>query len=339
MIETPRLLLYRPTNDDMLILENLWRDERVRKFLGGIISDDRIKQKVVELQNHWDQYQFGRCAVFDKVAKKIIGLCGLHHSEDFKDGIELSYIFFPEFWKKGFAREAAKACIDYGFHTLKLKQIIAITQKANIKSRQLLQTIGMEYIRSFELFNAQQCMYTIDNKLSCISIDKFITDDIPIIVSAFNQIGWNKPESLFAGYLKEQEAGDRLVWLAHFKGEFAGYVTLKWQSQYPSFKAQNIPEIMDLNVLPSFRKMGIGSLLLDTAEQEAATKSDKIGIGVGLYAGEDGGYGSAQRLYVKRGYIPDGKGITYNYQPAIPGNSYPLDDDLVLWFTKRLSSV
>lgn len=333
MIETPRLLLRRPTNDDMLIAENLWRDEKVREFLGGIISDELINQKVVKQQNHWDLYQFGQCAVFDKAAKKIIGLCGFDHCED---GIELCYMFFSEFWGKGFAREAAKACIDYGFHTLKLNQIIAITQEANIKSRQLLQTIGMEYIRSFELFNAQQFLFTIDNKLSCISIDKFITDDIPIIVSAFNQIGWNKPASLFEGYLKEQEAGERLVWMAHVKDEFAGYVTLKWQSQYPSFKAQNIPEIMDLNVLPVYRKMGIGSMLLDCAEKEAATKSQIIGIGVGLYAGADGGYGAAQRLYVKLGYLPDGKGVTYNYQPTIPGNSYSLDDDLVLWFTKKL---
>ncbi len=94
---------------------------------------------------------------------------------------------------------------------------------------------------------------------------------------------------------------------------------------------------MDLNVLPNFRNIGIGSLLLDSAEKEAATKSEMIGIGVGLYAGNDGGYGSAQRLYVKRGYIPNGKGVTYNYQPTTPGNSYPLDDDLVLWFTKRLN--
>ena len=163
-----------------------------------------------------------------------------------------------------------------------------------------------------------------------------IEEDIAIISEAFNAIGWNKPLSLFAGYLKEQEAGERLVWVAQFKDEFAGYVTLKWQSQYPAFKAENIPEVMDLNVLPSFRKIGIGSLLLDTAEKEAATKSQMIGIGVGLYAGEDGGYGAAQRLYVKRGYLPDGKGVTYNYEPTIPGNSYPLDDDLVLWFTKKL---
>jgi GNAT superfamily N-acetyltransferase len=124
--------------------------------------------------------------------------------------------------------------------------------------------------------------------------------------------------------------------VAHVQDEFAGYVTLKWRSQYQSFQEQSIPEIVDLNVLPHYRKIGIGSLLLERAEKEALTKSQIIGIGVGLYAGEDGGYGPAQRLYVKRGYIPDGKGITYNYEPTIPGNSYPLDDDLVLWFTKKL---
>lgn len=168
-------------------------------------------------------------------------------------------------------------------------------------------------------------------------IRTLIREDIAAISEAFNEIGWNKPPSLFEGYLKEQDAGERLVWVAHFKGEFAGYVTLKWQSQYPSFKAQSIPEIMDLNVLPCMRKMGIGSLLLDCAEKEALTNSQMIGIGVGLYAGVDGGYGSAQRIYIKRGYIPDGKGVTYNYEPTVPGNSYLLDDDLVLWFTKKLS--
>jgi GNAT superfamily N-acetyltransferase len=175
-----------------------------------------------------------------------------------------------------------------------------------------------------------------ENRTNDVLIRPLIREDIAAISGAFNQIGWNKSASLFAGYLKEQDAGDRLVWVAHVKGEFAGYVTLKWCSQYQPFQEQSIPEIMDLNVLPVYRKMGVGSLLLDCAEKEALTKSQIIGIGVGLYAGADGGYGAAGRLYVKRGYIPDGKGVTYNYQPAIPGNSYPLDDDLVLWFTKKL---
>lgn len=194
----------------------------------------------------------------------------------------------------------------------------------HVVKQQTVQVHGVELIN----FVMEKC-YTILKSLS--------PADIPSIVSAFSQIGWNKPASVFEEYLEEVVAGDRLVWVAFAHEQFAGYITLKWQSEYPSFREQNIPEIMDLNVLPHARKMGLGSHLLAIAEKEAATKSDIIGIGVGLYAGEDGGYGAAQRLYVKRGYIPNGKGVTYNYQPTIPGTSYPLDDDLVLWFTKKLS--
>lgn len=115
--------------------------------------------------------------------------------------------------------------------------------------------------------------------------------------------------------------------------KFAGYVTLKWQSDYKIFADDNIPEISDLNVLPSFRKKGIGSALIEKCETYAVKRSNIVGIGVGLYPD----YGAAQRLYIKRGYIPDGHGATYNYEYVTPGKEYPLDDDLVLWFTKKLN--
>lgn len=171
---------------------------------------------------------------------------------------------------------------------------------------------------------------------SSISTRQFGVSDIPIIVDAFQKADWPKPPSLFEQYLSDQKANERLIWLAFVQAHFAGYITLKWQSLYPSFRDQNIPEIMDLNVLPSYRKLGIGSHLLQTAEQEAAKQCDTVGIGIGLYAGEDGGYAAAQRLYVNRGYIPDGKGVTYNYKSTEPGENYPLDDDLILWFIKKL---
>lgn len=169
-----------------------------------------------------------------------------------------------------------------------------------------------------------------------MNIRRLRESDITVMVEAFARANWPKTAIMFKKYLEEQQNGTRLIWLAYVDNQFAGYVTLLWQSQYKSFASAGIPEIMDLNVLPSFRNQGVGAQLLQRAEQEAATRGDIVGLGVGLYAGDDGGYGSAQRLYVKRGYVPDGKGITYNYQPTIPGNSYLLDDDLVLWFTKEL---
>lgn len=128
----------------------------------------------------------------------------------------------------------------------------------------------------------------------------------------------------------EQQEGTRQIWLAFDETQFAGYVTLTTESLYPPFKKNQIPEIMDLNVLPPFRNKGIGTLLIETAEREAFKENHTVGIGVGLY----GDYGQAQKLYISRGYQPDGCGITYNYQPIEPGKSVCLDDDLVLWFTK-----
>jgi GNAT superfamily N-acetyltransferase len=172
--------------------------------------------------------------------------------------------------------------------------------------------------------------------LKNLSIRELEEKDVTLIVDAFKAANWDKPASLFEQYLNEVKLNKRSVWIAFIEAEFAGYITLNWNSLYPSFKALSIPEIMDMNVLPKYRRMGVGSMLLDIAEKEANTKSDTVGIGVGLYAGTDGGYGAAQRIYVTRGYVPDGKGITYNYQPVIPGKSYTVDDDLVLWFTKKL---
>jgi hypothetical protein len=89
-----------------------------------------------------------------------------------------------------------------------------------------------------------------------IKIRNLIKSYSAVISEAFHQIGWNKPVSFFEGYLKAQEANERIIWVTHFKGEFAGYVTLKWRLQYQFFQEQSIPEIMDLNVLPVYRKMG-----------------------------------------------------------------------------------
>ncbi|MBY0463098.1 MAG: GNAT family N-acetyltransferase [Alphaproteobacteria bacterium] len=169
-----------------------------------------------------------------------------------------------------------------------------------------------------------------NNSLTSSQIRPLTQSDIPAIVRAFAAVGWHKPTSTFENYFLEQEKKQRDIWLAFQNDTIAGYTTLKWHSSYPSFKEQNIPEINDFNVLPQFRRQGIGSKLLDIAEEKTRLVNKRVGIGVGLY----NDYGSAQRLYVKRGYMPDGRGITYQYQPVVPGHLVCLDDDLILWFVK-----
>lgn len=168
--------------------------------------------------------------------------------------------------------------------------------------------------------------------LEMVLIRELRENDIFAIVEAFDLIGWNKPVSQFRKYLAEQSEGARNVLLAFAKDDFAGYLTIVWESHYPPFKAAGIPEITDFNVLPTARRKRIGTKLMDEAERIISRRSEIVGIGVGL----DADYGAAQRLYVRRGYVPDGRGIVWQNRFPKYGEQVTVDDNLNLYFTKKL---
>jgi ribosomal protein S18 acetylase RimI-like enzyme len=163
-------------------------------------------------------------------------------------------------------------------------------------------------------------------------IRRLESKDIPEIAHAFQAIGWNKPASQYERYLGQQELGVRDVYVAFVEGQFAGYLTICWESSYESFFVKSIPEIVDFNVLPTFRRMGIGTQLMDRAEREIAKISSVAGIGVGMTSD----YGAAQKLYVLRGYIPDGLGLHWRDHHVHYHEDVIVDDNLALYLTKEL---
>ena len=78
------------------------------------------------------------------------------------------------------------------------------------------------------------------------------------------------------------------VFIAEYNGNFAGYTTLKLQPSEGPFAAQGLPEVLDLNVFPQYRRKGIGSRILDVVEDLASKFSKTITLAVGLHTG----YGS-----------------------------------------------
>jgi GNAT superfamily N-acetyltransferase len=145
-------------------------------------------------------------------------------------------------------------------------------------------------------------------------------------------MGWKKSPGYFHNCCDRQAEGQLVLLVAADGDHYAGHVKVVWSPNYPYFRDNNIPEIQDLNVLPGFRRQHVATTLVDTAENLIRQRSKIAGIGVGLYAD----YGPAQRMYIRRGYVPDGKGITYRDAYVTPGASVAVDDDLVLFFTKQL---
>lgn len=149
---------------------------------------------------------------------------------------------------------------------------------------------------------------------------------------SFSKIGWTKPDGYFADCCRLQGEGKLVLLVATIDGDYVGHCKVIWEPDYPFFKEKNIPETQDLNVLGEYRRQGIATGLMDESERLIGERSRVAGIGFGLY----GDYGAAQRMYILRGYVPDGRGIVYNDVYVTPGESYRVDDDLVLGLVKQL---
>ena len=165
--------------------------------------------------------------------------------------------------------------------------------------------------------------------------DKFNQKNARICIKnlsrGFISQGWPSREEILTRYFKEQESGEREVLVAEVESAVAGYITILPSAKHGPF-AEIYPELSDFNVFETFQNQGIGNLLLEEAEKRVRLISDKVTLGVGLHSG----YGPAQRLYIKRGYIPDGTGVWYqNHQPAMNAVCEDIGE-LVLYLSKNL---
>ena len=144
--------------------------------------------------------------------------------------------------------------------------------------------------------------------------------------------GWDADVAKYETRLKDQAEGRAVALVAEVDGGPVGYINVYPDAKYGAFGGRGLPEIVDFGVLERYRRRGIGSRLMDVAERIAGEYADTVYLGVGLH----NGYGSAQRMYVKRGYVPDGTGVWYQDKICGPYDPCANDDDLVLYLSKKL---
>lgn len=157
-------------------------------------------------------------------------------------------------------------------------------------------------------------------------------EDAHLLCDAENAQGWPTAVDKFLIRLRDAQEGKCISLAAETEGRPVGYVNVYPNCGWGACGGRGWSEIVDLAVLEKYRRRGIGSRLMEAAETAAAAYGDMVYLGVGLHSG----YGSAQRLYIRRGYLPDGSGAWHGNSPAVPYSSYRLDDDLALYLIKRL---
>jgi ribosomal-protein-alanine N-acetyltransferase len=171
-IETARLLLRMYVWEELEIVYKMLADKDVTRFYppGFSITREDVLASMPRRFERWRKRGFAQLGVFEKENENLIGYCGLQYFDNTPE-VEIYYGFFKNAWGKGFATEAAKAMLRFGFEETNLDKIVAGTHPDNVASQKVLQKIGLKKHEGLRRF------YNIDSVYFSILREDYKPDD------------------------------------------------------------------------------------------------------------------------------------------------------------------
>lgn len=143
LFESERLGYRKFSPDDAAELFRLNSDPEVIRYTGDLpFASEQDARAFVQGYDRYRKDGFGRWSVIDRSSHEFLGWCGLNRIDA---DVDLGYRFFRSAWGRGYATEAARACLDYGFDRLGLSRIIARALPENVASWKVLEKVGMTF--------------------------------------------------------------------------------------------------------------------------------------------------------------------------------------------------
>lgn len=165
VIETERLILREWNINDAPFLVELNANPEVIKYTGDSGFKNLAKaQNLIGNYDQYEKYNMGRWLVILKETDKPIGWCGLKYSEEL-DVVDIGFRFLQNSWGKGYATEAGKACLKYGFKNLKIKRIVGRCMAVNKGSINVLEKLGMSFVKELQFDEHKGLMFELKNNL------------------------------------------------------------------------------------------------------------------------------------------------------------------------------
>jgi RimJ/RimL family protein N-acetyltransferase len=145
---TERLVLRRWQESDLEPWAAMNADPQVREHLGELLTREQSDSSVARFQAEFDARGFGWFAVEVRQTGEFIGFAGLDEVDEEmpvrdEGGVEIGWRLARASWGHGYATEAARAVLTFGFDTLGLTEILALTTAGNVRSQAVMRRLGM----------------------------------------------------------------------------------------------------------------------------------------------------------------------------------------------------
>ena len=144
LIETERLRLRRYTKDDVALLHALMSDPKVMAHHPSVFDWERSVKGIDQMLAMYERFGYSLLVVQLKDGT-FVGHVGLLHWEDVdgREDVEVAYYLLPQYWGKGYASEAARACRDWAFEHLPVDRVVSFIVTENAPSIAVAQRNGM----------------------------------------------------------------------------------------------------------------------------------------------------------------------------------------------------
>jgi ribosomal-protein-alanine N-acetyltransferase len=162
-ITTERLVLRPYTLEDVGPLHRIVCEEGVLRYFPKPDPPprERIREMILGQQTHWRERGFGLWAVEALSTGALMGRSGLMYLPQ-TDEVEVDFILGQAHWRQGFATEAGRASLRYGFEEIGLESVVGIVHPGNVASRRVLEKLGMQVTRPAEYFGMACYRYAIE---------------------------------------------------------------------------------------------------------------------------------------------------------------------------------
>lgn len=160
LLETRRLLLRPITFDDLDEFVALHSDPEVTRFVNRLdrpLAEERLRRN----EEEWRERGHGLLAVIDRESGEFLGRAAVKHWPQLEE-TEVGWVLRRDVWGRGYATEAGRACVDWGFSLLEVPHLTAMISAANYRSIRVAERLEFEPIRKDMLLEDPVVVYAVE---------------------------------------------------------------------------------------------------------------------------------------------------------------------------------